>query len=189
MLTTRITPKTRADLERAAQKSGRSLSQEVEHRLDDSIRRDRERAHKRHVRTLAKAVALVTERVEGATEKRWLDDTFTGDALRHALEFLVFHFAPHEALEVPAKVEAAAAKVPPASRDRCLTPIEVGQHEAGWVISWIEMDLDQGGRLSRTSPPPGYHVPDEWYAYADLFSDLGSGWDRTRKSNQKERRR
>src|SRR5262249_31004968 len=135
-LTTRITPKTRADLERAAQKSGRSLSQEVEHRLDGSIRRDREHDRKRHIRALAEAVALVTERVEGATEKRWLDDTFTGDALRHAIEFLVFHFAPHEALEIPAKVEAAAAKVPPAARERRLTSVEVGQHEAGWLISW-----------------------------------------------------
>src|SRR5262249_14321658 len=88
-LTTRITPETRAALERAAQKSGRSLSQEVEHRLDGSIRREREHARNRHVRALAEAVALVTERVEGATEKRWLDDTFTGDALRYGIEFLV----------------------------------------------------------------------------------------------------
>jgi hypothetical protein len=187
-ITTRITPKTRADLERAAQKSGRSLSQEIEHRLDVSMRRDREHARKRHVRALAEAVALVTERVEGATEKRWLDDTFTGDALRHALEFLVFHFAPHGAPEVPAKVEAAAAKVPPASRDRCLTPIEVGQHEAGWLISWIKMDLNQGGRLLRPPPRPEAYVPDEWFTYAQLFSDLGSGWTRAQKSKQKEGR-
>src|SRR5262245_35272367 len=155
-LTTRITPETRAALERAAKKRRPrpiSLSQEVEHRLDSSIRRDREHDRKRHIRALAEAVALVTEGVESATEKRWLDDTFTGDALRHAIEFFVFHFAPHGTLEVPAKVKAAASKVPPASRDRCLTPIEVGQHEAGWVISWIEMDIDQGHRLSRTQPP------------------------------------
>jgi len=170
-LATRVTPKTRADLERAAQKSGRSLSQEVEHRLDGSIRRDREHDRKRHVRALAEAVALVTERVEGATEKRWLDDTFTGDALRHAIEFLVFHFAPHGALEVPAKVKAAAAKVPPASRERSLTPIQVGELEACGVIGWITMNLNQGGRLLRPAPP-GTHVPLEWFTYAQLFSDL-----------------
>src|SRR5262245_18809443 len=191
--TTRITPETRAALERAAQKSGRSLSQEAEHLLDLSIRRKREHARKRHVRSLAEAVALVTERIESATEKRWLDDTFTGDALRHAIEFLVFHFAPHEALEVPAKVEAAAAKVPPAWRDRGLTPSEVGLHAAGWLISWIEMDIDQGRRISRPKPMwpphPEAYVPDEWYTYAQLFSDLGSGWARAQKSMQKERRR
>src|SRR5262249_9471247 len=117
-LTTRITPETRAALERAAKKRRPrplSLSQEVEHRLDGSIRRDRERDRKPHIRALAEAVALVTERVEAATEKHWLDDTFTGDALRHAIECLVFRFALHRALEVPAKVEAAAAKVPPAA--------------------------------------------------------------------------
>jgi hypothetical protein len=189
-LTTRITPKTRRDLERAAQESGRSLSQEVEHRLDGSIRRDRDHKRKRHVRALAEAVALVTERVEGATEKRWLDDPFTGDALRHAIEFLVFHFAPHGALEVPAKVEAAAARMPPQARDKYLNPTEVGQHEAGWLISWIEMDLNQGGRLLRPKPPsrPESRVPDEWYTYAQLFSDLGSGWARAQKSMQKEKR-
>src|SRR5262249_50720482 len=189
-LTTRITPETRAALERAAKKRQPriSLSQEVEHRLDGSIRRDREHDRKRHIRDLAEAVALVAERVEAATEKRWLDDTFTGDALRHAIEFLVFRFAPHGALKVPAKVEAAAAKVPPAARERCLTPIEVGQHEAGWLISWIEMDLNKGGRLLRPPPMPGTHVPLEWFTYAQLFSDLGSGWTRAQKSMQKERR-
>jgi hypothetical protein len=94
---------------------------------------------------------------------------------------------PKSTLEVPAKVEAAAAKVPPASRDRCLTPIEVGQHEAGWLIAWIEMDIDQGHRLSRTTRP-GTYVPDEWYTYAQLFSDLGSGRARAQKSIQKEER-
>src|SRR5262245_11068858 len=186
--TTRITPETRAALERLAQKSGRSLSQEAEHLLDLSIRRKREHARKRHVRSLAEAVALVTEWVEGATDKRWLDDTFTGDALRHAIEFLVFHFAPHEALEVPAKVEAAAAKVPPAWRDRCLTPVEIGQHEAGWLISWIKLDLNEGGRLLGPSPK-GTHVPLEWFTYAQLFSDLRSGWTRAQKSMQKKGRR
>jgi hypothetical protein len=59
-----------------------------------------------------------------------------------------------------------------------LTPIGVGNTQAGWLISWIEMDLDQDGRLSRPSPTPKTHVPDEWYAYSQLFYDLGSGWRR-----------
>jgi len=186
-LTTRITAATRTALERAAKKSGRSLSQEIESRLDISIRRDRDRDHHRHIRALAQAIAFVTERVERATGKCWREDPFTGEALRHAIEFLVFHYAPHGELVVPASVEAAAARVPPEARDGYLNPVEVGQHEAGWLISWIEMDLGQGGHLS--SPLPGYHVPDEWYAYADLFSDLGSGWTRAQKSNQTEGRR
>ena len=148
-LTTRITPETRAALDRAAQKSGRSLSQEVEHRLDLSIRRDRDLNHQRHIRALAEAIALLTQQVERATGKCWRDDPFTGEALRHAIEFLISHYAPHGAIEVPAPVEAAAARVPPAARDSSLTPIGVGNSQSGLADILIEMDLDQGGRLSR----------------------------------------
>jgi hypothetical protein len=189
-LTTRITPQTRAALERAA-KNRRpriSLSQEVEVRLDGSIRRDREHDRKRHIRALAEAVALLAQQVERATGKCWRDDPFTGEALRHAIEFLISHYRPQGAIEVPAPVAAAAAKVPPAARDSALTPFGVGHNQAGWLISWIEMDLDQDGRLSR-SHRPGYHVPDEWYAYSQLFYDLGSGWRRAQNSMQKEGRR
>lgn len=188
-LTTRITAATREALERAAKKSARSLSQEIEHRLDSSIRRDRQLARPGHIRALAELIAFVGERVEETTERNWRNDPFTGEALRHAIEFLVFHFAAQGTLEVPPNVEAAAARVPPEARDRYRTPVEVGQHQAGWLISWIEMDLDQGGRLSRTPPPPGYHVPDEWHLFAKLFSDLGSRQARAQKANQKEGRR
>ena len=186
-LTTRITPETRAALDRAAQKGGRSLSQEVEHRLYLSITRDRD--HQRHIRALARAIALLTQQVERATGKCWRDDPFTGEALRHAIEFLISHYAPHGAIEVPAPVEAAAARVPPVARDSCLTPVGVGNTQAGWLIAWIEMDLDQGGRLSRASHVPGTHVPEEWHEYSRLFYDLGSGWRRAQDSKQKERRR
>jgi hypothetical protein len=120
---------------------------------------------------------------------RWLDNPFTGEALRQAIDFLVFHFAPRGALQVPANVEASAARMPPEARDSFLAPTGVGHTEAGWLISWIEMDLDQGGRLSRPSPAPARddtYVPDEWYTYAQLFSDLGSGWDRRQKLMGKE---
>src|SRR5262245_32519160 len=80
-LTTRITPQTRAELERAAKKSRRSLSQEVEHRLDYSIRRDYEHNRDRHVRGLAEAIAILAHWVERATQKRWIDDSFTAEAL------------------------------------------------------------------------------------------------------------
>ena len=147
--------------------------------LDLSIRRNRDLNDHRHIRALAEAIALLTEQVERATGNCWRDDPFTGEALRHGIEFLISHYAPHGAIEVPAApLEAAAARVPPAARDSALTPIGVGNSQAGWLISWIEMDLDQDGRLSRPSSIPDTHVPDEWYAYSQLFDDLGSGWRR-----------
>src|SRR5436190_23773277 len=68
-LTTRITPETRAAMERAAQKCGSSLSQEVERRLNDSVLNDRNR--RSDVRALVEAIAIVTEKVEIATGKNW----------------------------------------------------------------------------------------------------------------------
>ena len=194
-ITTRITPGTRAALERATEKTGRSLSQEIEHRLDCSIRRDYEHNRDRHIRALAEAIAILTHRVERATQKRWIDDPFTGEALRQGIEFLVFHFAAPGTPEVPASVKGAATRVPLQARDQSMTPAGVGRTEAGGLISWIEMNLDEGRRLSRpviTDPskldfdPRKLYVPSEWYLYSQLFSDLGSGWARHQKLMRKK---
>ena len=192
-LTTRITSETRAALDRAARKSNRSLSQEVEHRLNGSIRRDRDHNRHRHVRGLAETIAILTDWVEEATQKRWIDDPFTAEALRRAIEFLVFHFGAPGPPQVPASVKDAAARMPPQARDQSMTPAGVGHAAAGGLISWIEMNLNEGGRLSRpfvTDPhkfdPSKFYVPQEWYLYSQLFSDMGSGWARHQKLMRKE---
>ena len=192
-ITTRITPGTRKALERAAEKTSRSLSQEVEHRLDGSIRRDYEHNRDRHIRGLAEAIAILTHWVERATQKRWIDDPFTAEALRRGIEFLVFHFGAPGTPEVPASVKDAAARMPPQARDQSMTPAGVGHAAAGGLISWIEMNLNEGGRLSRpfvTDPhkfdPSKFYVPQEWYPYSQLFSDMGSGWARHQKLMRKE---
>jgi TraY domain len=194
-LTTRITPETRAALERAAEKSRRSLSQEVEHRLDYSIRRDYEHNRDRHIRGLAETIAILTHWVERATQKRWIDDPFTAEALRRGIEFLVFHFGAPGTPEVPASVKDAAARVPLQARDQSMTPAGVGHAEAGGLISWIEMNVNEGGRLSRKPPPvpeflkpriSKFYVPQEWYLYSQLFSELGSGWARHQKLMRRE---
>src|SRR5262249_53506745 len=92
-LTTRITPEKRAALESAAKKRRRSLSQEVEHRLYVSIKRDYEHKSHRHILGLAEAIALLTHWVEARTQKRWIDDPFTGEALRRAIESFVVRFS------------------------------------------------------------------------------------------------
>jgi hypothetical protein len=189
-LTTRITPETRAAMERAAQKSGRSLSQEVERRLNDSVRNERNR--RSDVRALAEAVAIVAEKVEIATGKQWLQDAFTGDALRGGIEVLVRHFAPHGARVIPPKVEEAAARMLPEATERDRSPSRVGEMEALKVITIIE---HFGGwdknYLQRVV------MSDELYRYLQILRDLGSGAERTQAALQeaqaalqeKERRR
>jgi len=189
-LTTRITPETRAAMERAAQKSGRSLSQEVEHRLNDSVLNERDR--RSDVRALAEAIAIITEKVELATGKQWLQDAFTGDALRGGIEVLVRHFAPHGARVIPPNVEEAAARVLPEASERDRSPTRIGEIEAFKVITMIEFfwgqDKNYVQRVVRS---------DELYRYLQILRDLGSGAERTQEALQeaqaalqeKERRR
>ena len=186
-LTTRTTPETRAAMERAAQKNGRSLSQEVERRLYDSARNERSR--RSDVRALAEAVAIVTEKVELATGKQWLQDAFTGDALRRGIEVLVRHFAPHSARVIPPKVEEAAARVLPEASERDRSPSRVGEIEAFKVITMIE----HFGGWDRQRVV----MSDELYRYLQILRNLGSGAERTQAALQeaqaalqeKERRR
>jgi len=182
-LTTRITPETRAAMDRAAQKSGHSLSQEVERRLNDSVRNERNR--RSDVRALAEAIAMVTEKVELATGKTWLQDAFTGDALRSGIEVLVRHFAPHSTRVIPPKVEEAAAKMLPEATERDRSPTRVGEIEALKVITMIEhfwgYDKNQLARVV---------MSDELYRYLQILRDLGSGAARIQAALQeKERRR
>ena len=93
-------------------KTSRSLSQEVEHRLDGSIRRDYEHNRDRHIRGLAEAIAILTHWVERGYSKALIDDPFTAEALRRGIEFLVFHFGAPGTPEVPASVKDAAARMP-----------------------------------------------------------------------------
>jgi hypothetical protein len=186
-LTTRITAETRAAMERAAQKSGRSLSQEVERRLIDSVRNERNR--RSDVRALAEAIAIVAEKVEIATGKHWLQDAFTGEALGRGIEVLVRHFAPHGARVIPPNVEEAAARVLPEASERDCSPTRVGENEAFKVITMIEFFW--GWDLQRLV------MSDELYRYLQILRDLGSGAERTQAALQeaqaalqeKERRR
>src|SRR4051812_3431455 len=78
-LTTRITPATRLALEREAKKKGHSLSQEIERRLEESLRRNRETPV--HIQALAHAMTSLVDQIEFYTKHRWIDDVYTGKAL------------------------------------------------------------------------------------------------------------
>jgi hypothetical protein len=165
-------PETRAAMQRAAQKSGRSLSQEVERRLNDSVLNDRNR--RSDVRALVEAIAIVSEKVEIATGKNWLQDAFTGEALRHGIEVLVRHFAPHGPR--PPNVEEAEGRVLAEARERDRSPSRVGEIEAFKVITMIE---HFGGWDTQRVV-----MSDELYRYLRILRDLGSGAERTQAALQ-----
>jgi hypothetical protein len=190
VLTTRITPETRAALERAASKGKkRSLSQEVEYGLRMYLlwlQRDRERV--KHIRALGEAVMLVAQYIERATGQHWNEDAFTGEALRQGCITLLAHFAPRETPVTPRLVKEIATRLPNKTADAYRDAAGVGVTEAGKVITSIESWNFRTPQevQSSTRAVSGAHFPYEWYAHEQLFDELGSGWKRhqTRKKRQ-----
>jgi hypothetical protein len=186
VLTTRITPQTRAALERAAAKGNRSLSQVVEHGLCwylSLFKRAPERGD--HVRALGEAVTLVAHYVERATEQKWNEDAFTGEALRHGCASLIAHFAPRGTPVKPRLIKEAATRLPSSKAAETYSdPEGVGITEAGKVISSIE-----SWSFSPTFEQVqsvGADLPDEWYTHEQLFRVLGSGWKRAQARKKQQ---
>jgi uncharacterized protein (DUF1778 family) len=122
-LTTRIRPDTRDALEKAARASKRSLSQEVEFRLRTGLEKSRET--QRRNQALSYVVTLIAERIEASTGRSWLDDPFTGVALRYAIDAFVCRFGPAKddaSVEVPPKISEQAEKMPPMFAKEFRTP-------------------------------------------------------------------
>jgi hypothetical protein len=183
-LTTRITPATRMSLEREAKRREQSLSQEIERRLEESLRSDRDTPS--HIQALAKAVTLLAMQIEQVTGMRWIDDPFAGDALRHGIEALIFHFAPTPdgTAAIPPQVEAASARMQPKLREAYRSPELLGQMEAGTVITLIE----NAPEASANVKPPAGHIIDP-RGFVQILSGVGSGWQRNRKVWNKETKR
>jgi len=168
-ITTRVTPETRTALERRANehKPPRSLSQEIERALREWVYQDR-RGHA-HVRGLAHAITLLIRTIEEITQRRWLDDAFTCQAVRLGIETLLFHFGPQGAPAVPASIVAASAKMPAEAADRFQTPLGFGERKAFDLVAQIEAVPE----LPKKSWP-GVHFPEEWYTYSQIRDDIGS---------------
>ena len=177
-ITTRVTPRTRTELEREAKKKGHSLSQEIERRLDDLLRRDLDTPA--HIKALAQAVTVLARNIERATGRQWRDDAFTGEALRNGIEMLIRHFAPAtESPAVPPQIDEAATKMQPELRAPYSNPKLFGWNESGMVISMIE------SAPTDTVYVPGIEFPDP-QGYAQIRRDIGSGWQRNQKIWNKE---
>jgi hypothetical protein len=185
VLTTRIMPETRVALERAAAKGKRSLSQEVEHGLrwylSTHLRRTPERGD--HIRALGEAVSLVAQYIERATEQRWNEDAFTGEALRQGCTSLIAHFAPRGTPVTPRLIKETATRLPSKAAETYSDAAGVGVTEAGKVItsieSWNFRKLEDVQVSNRVIPGrPESHFPEEWYMHAQLLRELGSGWER-----------
>lgn len=177
VLNLRVTAEVRQALERAAKKSGASLSQEAQHRLDASFAEGRSaRKRRSDLRALTVATTMVAEFIERATGKHWQEDAFTSEALRFGVEFLIRHFGGAGEVVVPGPVAAAAAKMPPDPGGRYTSPSGVGYGEAGLVIGMIER-----WSMQDIADALGSNAPAEWDTQWRLLRDLGSKWKRNLK--------
>jgi hypothetical protein len=156
--TTRITHETRMALEHGARETGRSISQHAESILRAAIHKPTD-AQRRN-QALARTIALVAENLEKSTGQPWNEDAFTGQALRHATEALLFHFAPTppDSLTVPPAIEAMASRMPPDFGERYRTPAGIGHLAAYRVISEVDSTLESRPP-NEWSTPVGFNVP------------------------------
>src|SRR5262245_38676366 len=136
---TRITPETRRALDEAV-RSHRpriSLSQHVEYLLTTAMQKP---SGKPRNYALACAIALLAENIERGAETDWRADPFTGQALRYAVETLLFQYAatPEGTPAIPPAIEEAAARMPPEFAERFRTPAGFGHVKAYNLISEID---------------------------------------------------
>jgi hypothetical protein len=175
---TRIKPETRRWLEAQAKKSGLSLSQAAEHVFDREMRRasDAERRN----RALGQSIARLAEGIERDTGKSWLDDPFTGQALRCAIDALIFHFAPplEQVSTVPPAVAEASGKMLPEIAARYRTPAGLGHIVATHLITEIELSA----RPTRINE---WSLPITFNASADELKQIGSDLGLVKKAKGK----
>jgi hypothetical protein len=173
--TTRITTETRQALERAAEKNNRSLSQEVERRLSDSIQGDVSRDRQRHIRALGEVFMLMVQGIERRTGHRWSDNAFTAESIRHGLNLLISHFGPRDKPALPEKLKHAAANLPPELALHYREPAQIGLSEAGAVITMVERwRSDDVSDISKRAKILKIDFPNEWFSYARLLRNLAS---------------
>ena len=109
--TTRIQPDLRAALDQAAQENNRSLSQEVEKRLDESFKLPARMARDfgpPHIAAFSRLVSEVGQTVEVLTGKRWREDRFTFEALKSAVNILLDRLAAEGDVQLPERCAASA---------------------------------------------------------------------------------
>jgi hypothetical protein len=150
--TMRMSKDLRVALEREAKRSGRVLSQEVEHRLRGSLpasKKDEWRSPRHYAlgRLLARA-ALGVELSTGvvAVGRGWLDNAFAAQAVRAALLVIMDRLMPDEPLEIPEAVKKSAANFARLPNEHaaemaafCSTPAGVGSSIANGLLSDLEI--------------------------------------------------
>lgn len=99
-LSTRITSALRTRLDEAADETGRSLSQEIEFRLEQSFANDKatyEAFGGKHVYALMTLLGSAVSLIESGTGKKWRDDQGTYHQVKVTIDKLLYGLSPTSA--------------------------------------------------------------------------------------------
>jgi hypothetical protein len=175
-LTTRLTPATKAALEREAKKNKRSLSQEVELRLVRSLELPSTVKQnlwgEPHNKALAALTAKVAFSVEFVTGCSWRDSRFTWEALAAGMGVMLDYLKPKGDTEIPVAISTRIKEGPEQLREHFRSweqPAEVGL-SCGLGI------VDQLTLLREPPPldhPADQHFADGFYQFPAIRRDLG----------------
>jgi predicted DNA-binding protein len=108
MVVLRVDRALRRKLGALAEKHGRSRSHEIRVAINSHLRRAEIRSL--YTEALARAVAVLADRIEEATGKQWLNDPLTSQLVREYADQLIAHLipAPAEPVSVPAEIRETA---------------------------------------------------------------------------------
>jgi hypothetical protein len=191
-LTIRMPRDVRRGVGREAERSGRSLSQEIARRLKDSLglrdRIEREFGPK-HIYALGRLVGQMAKAIEVSTGKRWHEDAFTASALCRAIETLVFSVASAGPVKVPERIEQQAKNLEETTpslavfSEQLRTPAGIGVGVANGAMHML---------LTYETPPSDHpaniQYADQFYSMPELREALGLKRDAMKARKPKARK-
>jgi hypothetical protein len=126
---TRLDEATRERLERDAAEGGVSLSEEIQRRLKDSLNEKNDWGQP-HVRSLARLIMHLAERVDMITHRTWSEDQFAFEALKRAIDISFEWLDPKGEVVMPAHLEATLKYAPAmATPDGVAATVALGLRE------------------------------------------------------------
>src|SRR6516225_9434117 len=174
-LSIRVNLGTRRALEASAKENRRSLSQEAQSRLRESLFRDRNT--RPDIVALTEAMAIVIGYVESFTEMKWSDSAFTTTAIRRAVDALLGYWGNPGVPKIPVAIKNRMTEQKRGERNASVNfskPVEVGDFWASQLIFQIESRgaFEDGGDPLEWDVP-GW-VPPTWKRHRRILRTLGS---------------
>ena len=137
VLSVRVSPEMRTELEAEARKNKRRLSSEVQTRLDYTLARHMV-GRPPHIMALSGAVAVAARLIEEATGRSWNKDQYTSRHLATAIGLVIAEFSqPGEVTIPPRVIEKAKRHIAGEAY-----PTRLGEEEAKVIIAVIRLAVN-----------------------------------------------